>query len=195
MGVVLGGSSREAALQTRAQRAAPALVSPPALERRLPVRLASVSKRGEPSGASVPWLLAVQGGAGVTSLLRAGLAARDAERSWPHDGPVVLVARSTAYGLEWARDAARQHASGGAPAGADLLGLVVVADAPGRTPPRIAKFLDLICGAFPRVWEVPWVEEWRLASHAEPLPVPPAVRQLSTDLRAPSGASTSQETE
>ncbi len=65
---------------------------------------------------------------------------------------------------------------------------MVVADAPGRTPRRIARFLDLVCAAFPRVWEVPWVEEWRLAGHAEPLPMPPAVRQLEQDLRALAGA-------
>ncbi len=183
----------DAAVAVLLEQAAPALVTPPSLERRLPVRLASVDRRPDPELG--PWLLAVQGGAGVTSLLRSGVAGRDAERTWPRAGLVVLVARRTAYGLEWARDAARQHASGGAPTSVVLAGLVVVADAPGRVPARIERFLDLLCSAFPRVWDVPWVEEWRLAGFAEPLPTPPAVRQLSKDLRALSGARTSQKTE
>lgn len=96
----------------------------------------------------------------------------------------MLVARTTTHGLERARDAARQHASGSASPGALLVGLVVVAAAPGRTPPRIASLLHLVSGAYPRVWEVPWVEEWRLASHDEALPTPPAVRHLHEDLQA-----------
>lgn len=162
------------------------LVSPPRLDRRLsawaqyPVRGPGRSD-GLESGW---WLLGVHGGAGVTSLLRAGAGAGDAGRRWPTCGPVVIVARRTAYGLEWARDAARQYASGEAPNGVLLAGLVVVADAPGRTPPRVAQFLDLLTGAYPRVWEVPWVEEWRLAGYSEPLPSPPTVRHLNEDMRA-----------
>jgi hypothetical protein len=102
----------------------------------------------------------------------------------------VTVARRSAHGLEWARDAARQHASGGVSTGVVLAGLVVVADAPGGTPRRISRFLDLVAAAYPRVWEIPWVEEWRLAGHAEPLPLPPAARQLGEDMRALVGAST-----
>ena len=171
--------------------AGPALVSAPAVERRLPTGQVHASERV--TGGT--WLLGAHGGAGVTSLLRAGSGGHDAVRAWPRDGLVVLVARRTAYGLEWARDAARQYASGCAPAGVALAGLVVVADAPGRAPARVQNFLDLISAAFPRLWEVPWVEQWRLAGYAEPLPTPPAVRQLSNDLQALRGASTSYETE
>ena len=178
------------------ERAAAALVTPPSRERQLGRRPSDVRSPASAFAAqNVPWLLGVHGGAGVTSLVRCGVAGADAERVWPCQGLVVLVSRRTSYGLEWARDAARQHASGGAPAGAALAGLAVVADAPGCTPPRVGRFLNLICGAFPRVWEVPWVEEWRLAGYAEPLPAPPAARQLDKDLQALSGARTSQETE
>lgn len=131
-------------------------------------------------------LLGAHGGAGVSSLLRAGLQSAgvvDAGRCWPAAGAVLLVARTSTSGLEWAQDLARQHASGTASA-ASLLGLVVVADSPGRLPGRVAELLDLVSGAFPRAWQIPWVEQWRLAATSEPLPIPPEVARLATDVRA-----------
>lgn len=164
------------------ERPDPTLVTAPPVDRRLLVRLVEVGDAVSLDPGA--WLLGVHGGAGVSSLLRAGVPGRDAGRTWPATGPVVLVARSTTHGLERARDAARQHASGSASPEALLVGLVVVAAAPGRTPPRIASLLDLVSGAYPRVWEVSWVEEWRLAGHDEALPTPPAVRHLHEDLQA-----------
>ena len=128
-------------------------------------------------------LLGAHGGAGVTSLLRAGLdqVATDADRRWPQEGPVVLVARTSTSGLEWARDLARQHASS-LQGDVELLGLVLVADAPGRVPRRTAGLRDLVAGAFPRAWHVPWLEEWRLAASSEPLPAHPDVQHLTAEL-------------
>lgn len=172
----------------------PGLVSPVVRERQLPSHPGDPGEpgAGDPAGISGWWLLGAHGGAGVTSLVRAGVGGRDAAGAWPaHRATVVVVVRRTAYGLEWARDAARQHASGGVPDGVVLAGLVVVADAPGRTPRRLARFLDLVAAAFPRVWEIPWVEEWRLAGHSEPLPLPPPARQLDRDMGALVGARSS----
>jgi hypothetical protein len=146
--------------------------------------------------ASSVALLAAHGGAGVTSLLRAGLKAAggvDACREWPALGRVLLVARTSTGGLESARDAARQHAAGAGGHVVDLVGLVLVADAPGRLPTRTAAFADLVCGAFDRVWLLPWLEQWRLAALAEPLPTHPEVARLSKDLRALTGAGTTPE--
>jgi hypothetical protein len=128
-------------------------------------------------------LLGAHGGAGVTSLLRAGLhqVAVDAGRCWPPAGPVLLVARTSTSGLEWARDLARQHASGLA-GDVELLGLVLVPDAPGRLPARTAGLRDLVSGAFARTWQLPWLEEWRLAATTEPLPVHPDVQRLAAEL-------------
>jgi hypothetical protein len=75
--------------------------------------------------------------------------------------PVVLVARSSAYGIKAAQNAAQQWASGMV-TGIDLLGLVVVADAPGRRPKILQNLVRLVSGAVPRLWEIPWVEPWRL---------------------------------
>ena len=129
-------------------------------------------------------LLGAHGGAGVSSLLRAGLdqLAVDAGRCWPRAGLVLLVARTSTNGLEWARDLARQHASGLAGAHVELLGLVLVADAPGRLPARITELWDLIGGAFCRTWQLRWLEEWRMAAADEPLPRHPDIAQLTAEL-------------
>ena len=135
-------------------------------------------------------LLAAHGGAGVSSLLRAGLAAAgsvDAGRTWPSGGAALLVARSSVSGLEAARDAVRAHTAGDTGLDVTLLGLVLIADAPGRLPPRLRELADLVAGAFLRVWQVPWLTEWRLAAATEPLPAHPEVARLMTDLRALTG--------
>lgn len=136
-------------------------------------------------------LLAAHGGAGVSSLLRAGLAAVgavDAGRTWPDGGAALLVARSSTSGLEAARDAARAHAAGEVGLDVTLLGLVLVADAPGRLPPRLRDLADLVAGAFLRLWQVPWLTEWRLAATTEALPAHPEVTRLITDVQALTGA-------
>lgn len=52
--------------------------------------------------------------------------------------------------------------------GVDLLGLVVVADAPGRLPRILRNRVRLVSGAVPRLWEIPWVGPWRLGETYEP---------------------------
>ncbi|MES4886060.1 DUF6668 family protein [Streptomyces sp. NPDC000349] len=110
------------------------------------------------------WWLGVHGGAGVSMLEQAVPGGRDAGRAWPTaqgNQLVVLVARSTAHGLAAAQSAAQQWASRMV-TGIDLLGLVVVADAPGRRPRALRDRVSLVSGAVPRLWEIPWVEAWRL---------------------------------
>ncbi len=131
-------------------------------------------------------VLAAHGGAGVSSLLRAGLerlGAFDADRYWPTSGPVLVVARSSTGGLEQAQLLARQHAAGDAGPDVQLLGLVLIADAPGRLPARVRELVDLVSGGFGGCWRLPWLQEWRLAAASEPLPVDPATAGLLTDLR------------
>lgn len=158
-------------------RPAPGLVSPPPAGRTLSASAHRIDAVG---------LLGAHGGAGVTSLLRAGLdqLAVDAGRCWPRAGLVLLVARTSTSGLEWARDLARQHASGRA-GDVELLGVVWVPDAPGRLPARTCGLRDLVSGAFGRTWHLPWLEPWRLAATTEPLPAHPAVQQLLAELARP----------
>ena len=150
------------------------LVTPPLPDRML---------QTDPAPVAGVALLGAHGGAGVSSLLRAGLdqVAVDAGRRWPQAGVVVLVARTSTSGLEWARDLARQHASGLA-GEVELLGLVLVPDAPGRLPARTAGLRDLITGAFARTWHLPWLQEWRMAATSEPLPAHPDVLHLAAEL-------------
>lgn len=135
------------------------------------------------------WLLGAHGGAGIGSLIRAGVPGVDAEGAWPicRDGAQVLVVcRSHASGLAAAREAAAEVALGkNAPAGVQLVGLVVVNDGPKLTWPLRAD-RTITAGGYPRAWYVPWVEEWRHDA-AGPLTAPPVVRDLTTELLALTG--------
>lgn len=134
----------------------------------------------EPRGGM--WVVGAHGGAGTTTLA-ALLGVGDAGRCWPL-GPsgstrVVVVARTSAYGIACAQEAAMQWAAGGAP-GAELVAVAWVADAPGRLPRALAKRLGLVSGAFPLAVRVPWVGAWRLGGQGT-LPVPKGVwKALST---------------
>ncbi|MFF7176844.1 DUF6668 family protein [Streptomyces pseudovenezuelae] len=117
------------------------------------------------------------GGAGVTTLEHALPGGRDGSRMWPGavpgpTVPVLLVCRSHVPGLMAAQTAVRQWASGSVP-GVDLLGLVVVADAPGSMPRPIKDLATLVRGGVSRSWFVPWVEPWRFGENpAAHLPRP-----------------------
>lgn len=140
-----------------------------------------------PANGSGPgwWFLGCHGGAGTSTLTAAVPGGADAGRYWPVPEPpgyvrVVLVARTHASGLHAARAAAQQWASGALPGGIGLLGLVAIADAPGRLPRPLRDLLHLISGGVPRLWELPWVEDLRLG--APPTNLPAAYKELAADL-------------
>jgi hypothetical protein len=148
------------------------------------------------SGAYWAWVGA-HGGAGVTTLCQAVPGGTDLGRNLPVeegfvDLPAVVVCRSNASGLAAARDTAAMAAGT-----TTTLGLVVVADMPERRRPKVlAESLYLTRGAFgDRVWEMPWVEAWRLGEPPSPHNSPPAVRDLlrglwiAVDLPLPGGSS------
>ena len=112
----------------------------------------------------------------------------NAGRYWPVPQPpgrvqVLLVARTHASGLRAAQAAARQWASGSFGAGVTLLGLIAVADAPGRLPRPLRDLLSLVSGGLPRVWEMPWVEAWRLGDPPNSSQLPAAYERLAADLQ------------
>lgn len=118
------------------------------------------------------WVVGAHGGAGATTwahLLEAG----DSGCAWPsppHPVEVLVVARSNRAGLRAAQAAAIQWASGAVEA-VDLLGLVLVADAPGRMPKGLRDYARLVKGAFPQVIEMGWVDSWRVQeAWKEPTP-------------------------
>lgn len=133
------------------------------------------------------WWLGAHGGSGESSL--AGLVPEwpEADHGWPRTAAlepdrVVLVARSNARGLKAAQAAIMQWASGQVPS-VDVLGLVVVADAPGRLPRPIRDLAQVVSGGVPRTWNVPWVEPWRLGEPLALTEAPREVRRLVDELR------------
>lgn len=113
-----------------------------------------------------PWWLGVHGGAGESTMADLLGGTASAHR-WPEPvqgGPrplVVLVARQNARGLDAAGRAARDWASGSRP-DVDLLGLVVIAAAPGKTPKPLRARTRVIAGGVPRTWMVPWIDSLHL---------------------------------
>jgi len=100
---------------------------------------------------------------GESTLARLLTGATVTGHRWPASTttPVLLVARSSMTGLTAARRAATQWASGAA-GNLPLLGLVVIADAPGRLPRPLAHFTDVVGGGVPRLWRWPWIDQLRL---------------------------------
>lgn len=129
-----------------------------------PDQIDRLPRRDVPDGTPDYWWLGVHGGAGETALARLDEHSRAAEHHWPQTAAgstVVLVARSNMQGLRAAQRAAAEWASGSLP-GIRVAGLVVMADAPGRLPKEIRDFARIVGGGVPHIWNVPWVDGWRL---------------------------------
>jgi len=145
--------------------------------------------------AVVVWWLGAHGGAGESTLEELFSGSRAADHSWPLTAAnhpparVVLVARTHAHGLRAAQSAIREWAAGDTQV--LLLGLVLIADAPGRLPHGLRRLADLIAGGVPAVWSLPWIEAWRVGEPPAPHNAPKVVRQLLEDLRAMTEASAS----
>jgi hypothetical protein len=131
------------------------------------------------------WWLGLHGGAGVTTLCAAVPGGVDAGGVVPptdgvHRPPVLCVVRSHAGGLRRAQERApwwRDHA-----ADHDLVGLVVVADAPGLVPKPLGQLLRLTAGGWPKVWRLPWVHPWRVGLAPSAETTPTAYLELGQEL-------------
>jgi hypothetical protein len=137
------------------------------------------------SGAAALWVTGAHGGSGESRIADLIGGARVTDHCWPvlQDGSkprVLLVCRTDMRGLTAARSALTQWASGSAPE-LDLLGLAVLADAPGKTPKALRDFAAIVGGGAPRLWILPWVEAWR---HGDSTTPPPAreYQRFITDL-------------
>ncbi len=146
-------------------------VIPPPEDRR-----AAVWDRPVPGSGRAPlfWLMSVHGGAGATTLARLIEPAADCWRRWPavlnQESPyVVLVARETIPGLSRAHELLRQHHSGLA-GPSTVLGLIITAARPGRVPPEIRRYREVVGVLAGNVWRLGWHEEWSLVE-PEDLPV------------------------
>jgi hypothetical protein len=117
------------------------------------------------SGTAALWVVGSHGGAGESRTADLLDGARPTGHCWPvlQDSSkprVLLVCRADMRGLTTAQSALTQWASGAAPA-VDLVGLAVLADAPGKTPKALRDFTAIVGGGAPRLWTLPWVEAWR----------------------------------
>nr|WP_286219605.1 hypothetical protein [Paraoerskovia sediminicola] len=64
----------------------------------------------------------------------------------------------------------------------ELLGLAIVADAPGRLPRALRHQAQVIAGGVPRTWNVPWMESWRMGAPSLLEDSPREIRRLVDDL-------------
>ncbi|WP_374204991.1 DUF6668 family protein, partial [Actinotalea sp. C106] len=95
----------------------------------------------------------------------------------------LLVARSHAHGLRAAQKAATHWAAGATPP-LQLLGLLVVADAPGRLPRPLRDLAAVVGGGVPHLWHLPWVEDWRLGEDPHLGTAPHQVRRVIGEIAA-----------
>lgn len=139
------------------------------------------------TGTATLWVIGSHGGAGESRTADLLNGARPTGHCWPvlQDGSkprVLLVCRADMRGLTTAQSALTQWASGAAPA-VELLGLAVLADAPGKTPKTLRDFTAIVGGGAPRLWTLPWVEAWR---HGDSTTTPTAreYQRFITDVTA-----------
>lgn len=132
------------------------------------------------------WLLGAHGGSGESTLAALVPEWQPAGHAWPRvqspePSRVVLAARSNVRGLRAAQAAATQWAAGLVPF-VEVVGLVVVADAPGRLPRPLRDLAQVVAGGVPRTWNVPWIESWRLGEAPSLPDAPREVRRLVDEL-------------
>lgn len=134
------------------------------------------------------FFVSVHGGAGASTLAGLSAGATAVTGLWPippagHAAqlPLVLVARSHFSGLTAAQHAITDWAAGGLPT-VKLLGLVVIADAPGRLPRPLRDLIRLLAGGVPQLWQLPWSEDARLGQLTELATAPREHRRLVGDL-------------
>lgn len=128
-------------------------------------------QRLAPEGQRDPlvWLVAAHGGAGATFLAHSLAPFGDAGQQWPVKDKYpwcVIVARATRAGLEAAHDLALQDQSNKS-GGCRVLGIILVADAPGKTPKSIEQRISVLEKTVPTIWRVSYFEDWREATLEE----------------------------
>lgn len=132
--------------------------------------------------------LGVHGGAGENTLADL-LGGVPCHHRWPSRSDAVphppadvfLVARQSHRGLTAAQLAARDWAAGSHPT-VRLQGLVVIADAPGKTPKPLYNLTRITAGGVPRTWILPWMEDLRLHGAVVQESLPREPRTVLTSL-------------
>jgi hypothetical protein len=145
-------------------------------------------KLGRGDAGVAAWWVGVHGGRGESTLEQVFAGTRAAGHRWPVPPPgnppamVVLVARTNARGLRAAQSAMREWQAG--ELGLAVVGLVLMADAPGRLPRPLRDLARVVAGGVSRVWSFPWVSAWRVGELPTPANSPKVAAALLEDLRA-----------
>lgn len=137
-----------------------------------------VSKVSDGIPSDRVFLLSTHGGAGTTTVetiaADRGLDAEEIYR-WPRtptdaECHVVLIARTHSYGLHCALRASREWGAGLVP-WINLLGVLLIADAPGKLPAPLAAEVAELSAVVPVTWSIGWHPTWRTLSPAETRPL------------------------
>lgn len=135
-------------------------------------RHAPAARSGALAPTGIGWV-AAHGGSGASTL--AGLlGGSDLGCRWP--GPesseparVLLVARTHAAGLDAASRTLNAMREGRHPSGMALVGVVLVADAPGALPRVLVNRIRVLRSVAP-VQRIPWIAQWRVGEQPSRLP-------------------------
>jgi hypothetical protein len=145
-------------------------------------------KLGREDDGVALWWVGVHGGAGESTLEEIFGGSCAAGHRWPVAPPgtapvlVVLVARTDARGLRAVQSAMRDWQTRAL--NVRLLGLVLMADAPTRSPRALRDLQKVVSGGVPRVWSFPWVESWRAGGVPSRSNSPRQAQRLLADLRS-----------
>lgn len=107
------------------------------------------------SRSTALWVVGSHGGAGESRVADLFPDTLPSDHCWPvlqggQPPKVLLVCRADIRGLTTAQAALTQWASGATP-NIDLLGLAVLADAPGKTPKPLRELATIVGGGAPRL--------------------------------------------
>lgn len=139
---------------------------------------------GEQAGAEhLRWQWCpVHGGAASSTLAKVEPRGRDiGHGGWSGVEWMVAVCRTNAAGLLAAKEMAVKAASQ-LEHGTKLLGLVTVADAPGRLPSGLRQLRRHATGGYRYAWHVDWVEAWRCGEPVTAATTPRSVRALMAQI-------------
>lgn len=127
--------------------------------------IATVQLADPEDRSPIAWAVGAHGGAGASTLARVIAPVADSGGRWPAKDEhryCVVVCRSTWTGLDAAHSAVLQ-AQAGDTGGCEVLGVVIVADAPGRTPKPLVQ-REKVLEDLTRVWRVPYMQDFRVTS-------------------------------
>ncbi|WP_254910176.1 DUF6668 family protein [Micromonospora sp. NBS 11-29] len=139
------------------------------------------------SDEGIGWIGA-HGGAGASTLTRL-LGGVDIGCRWPdpaigEPARVALVGRTNSDGLRAVSRALNAMREGRHPAGMRLVGVVLIADSPGRLPGPLLNRIRLLRSIAP-VHRVPWIPSYRVG--AEPKRAPRQLDRLAAVVAARPG--------